>query len=45
MMQATDFGNLHDSARVGELDRPDIRRILVERDMRARPVLVGEVTD
>ncbi len=45
MMRATDFGNLHDSARVGELDWPDIRRILVERDMRARPVIVGEVTD
>ena len=45
MMQATDFGNLHDSARVGEFDWPDIRRILVEREMRARPVIVGEVTD
>jgi len=44
MMQATDFGNLHDSARVGELDWPEIRRILVEREMRARPVIVGEVT-
>ena len=43
MMQATDFGNLHDAARVGELDWPDIRRILVEREMRARPVIVGEV--
>ena len=45
MMQATDFGSLHDSARVRELDWPDIRRILVEREMRARPVIVGEVTD
>ena len=45
MMQATDFRNLHDSARVGEFDWPDIRRILVEREMRARPVIVGEVTD
>src|SRR5262249_25388366 len=29
-MQASDFGNLHDSARVRELDRPDIRRTLVD---------------
>ena len=43
VMQATDFGNLHDPARVGELDGPDVRRILVEREMRARPVIVGEV--
>ena len=45
MVQAADFGKLHDSARVGERDWPDIRRIRVERDMRARPVIVGEVTD
>jgi len=43
VMQATDFGNLHDPARRGELDGPDVRRILVEREMRARPVIVGEV--
>ena len=43
MMQATDFGNLHDPARVGELDGPGVRRILVEREMRASPVIVGEV--
>ncbi len=43
VMQATDFGNLHDPARLGELDGPDVRRILVEREMRARPVIVGEV--
>ena len=43
MMQATDFGNLHDPARLGELDGPDVRRILVEREMRASPVIVGEV--
>jgi len=42
-MQATDFGNLHDPARRGELDGPDVRRILVEREMGARPVIVGEV--
>src|SRR5256712_3824320 len=43
VMQATDFGNLHDSARLGELDGPDVRRILVEREMRASLVIVGEV--
>ena len=43
MMQATDFWNLHDSARRGELDGPDIRGILVEREMRASPVIVREV--
>src|SRR5260370_30586285 len=42
-MQATDFGNRDDPARVGELDGPDVRRILVEREMRASPVIVGEV--
>src|SRR5256885_14788290 len=42
-MQATDFGNLHDPARLGELDGPDGWRILVEREMRASPVIVGEV--
>src|SRR5437870_12262503 len=43
MMQATDFGNLHDPARLGELDGPDVRRVLVEREMRASLVIVGEV--
>src|SRR5882724_339646 len=42
-MQATDFGNLHDPACLGKLDGPDVRRILVERKMRASPVIVGEV--
>src|SRR3989475_8947268 len=43
VMQATDFGNLHDPARLGELDGPDVRRLLVEGEMRASPVIVGEV--
>src|SRR4029453_13308837 len=43
VMQATDFGNLHDPVRLGALDGPDVRRILVEREMRASPVIVGEV--
>ena len=40
VMQATDFGNLHDPARLGELDGPDVRRILVESEMRTSPVIV-----
>ena len=28
-------------ARLGELDGPDVRRILVEREMRASPVIAG----
>src|SRR5205823_11846384 len=43
VMQATDFGNLHDPARLGELDGPEVRGILVEREMRASPVIIGEV--
>ena len=43
VMQATDFGNLHDPARLGELDGPDVRRILVEREVGSRPVIVREV--
>jgi hypothetical protein len=40
MMQTTDFGNLHDPARLRGLDGPDVRRILVEREMSAGPVIV-----
>src|SRR5882672_6390698 len=43
VMQATDFGNLHDPACLGELDGPDVRRILVEREMSAGLVIVREV--
>jgi len=43
MMQATDFGNLHDPARLGELEGPDVRRVLVEREVSTRPVVVREV--
>jgi hypothetical protein len=43
MMQATDLGNLHDPALLRELDGPDVRRILVEREMSASPVIVLEV--
>jgi hypothetical protein len=43
VMQATDFGNLHDPARLGEFDGPDVRCVLVEREMRASPVIVVEI--
>ena len=43
MVQAADFGKLHDPPSGGEIDRPDVRRILVEREMSAGPVVVGEV--
>jgi hypothetical protein len=42
-MQATDFGNLHDPARLGELDGSDVRRIFGESEMRASPVIAREV--
>ena len=45
MMQATDFGNRDDPARLGELDGPDVGCILVEREMRASLVIVREVAD
>jgi hypothetical protein len=43
MMQATEFRDGHDPALLGELDWPDIRRILVEREVRASPVIVREI--
>jgi hypothetical protein len=43
MMQATDFGDRHDPARLGELNGSASRRIFVEREMRASPVIVREV--
>jgi hypothetical protein len=45
MMEPTDFGNLDDRPRGGELGWADVGRILVEREMRASPVIVGEVAD
>jgi hypothetical protein len=33
MMQITDFGNLHDRAVCRRLDGPDVRCILVEREV------------
>ena len=36
VVQAADFRKLHDPAHLGELDGPAVRRILIERQMRAR---------
>jgi hypothetical protein len=35
MVQATDFGKLHDLPRRRELDRPEVRRVLVEGELGA----------
>src|SRR5262249_5206734 len=43
MMQAADFRQLYDPARPGELNRPEVRSVLVQREMGARPVVVREV--
>jgi hypothetical protein len=43
MMQAADFGDLYDPARLRELDGPDVRRVLIEGQVRARTVIVLEV--
>jgi hypothetical protein len=43
MVQAADFGKLHDLACCGEFDRPDIWSVLVEREMGAGPMVVDEI--
>jgi hypothetical protein len=43
VVQAADYWNLHDLARRGELDRPEIGCVLVEREMGARLVVIIEV--
>jgi hypothetical protein len=35
VVQAADFWNLHDLARRGELDKPEVGWVLVEREMGA----------
>ena len=42
-MQTTDFGNRADRAELRRLDRPSVGCILIEREMRAGPVIVREV--
>jgi hypothetical protein len=42
-MQATDFGNREDRAEFRRVDWPSVRGVLVEREVSAGPVVVGEV--
>ena len=43
MMQAADFGYLHDPTCLGDLDWSDVWRILVEGEMCASPMIVLEI--
>jgi hypothetical protein len=43
MMKTADFGNLHDHAHLRSLDWPPIWRILLEREVSSRRVIVREV--
>src|SRR5207302_11471707 len=43
MMQAADFGNRDDRAELRPLDWPAVGRVLVEREVSARQVIVREV--
>ena len=44
MVQAADFWNLHDPASCGQLDRPGIGCVLVEREVGASSMVIGTVT-
>ena len=41
MVQAADLWKLHDPSGHGKLDRPDVRGILVEREVGARLMILG----
>jgi hypothetical protein len=43
MMQATNFGNWHDDANIWRLDRPYVGRILLQREVSARAVIIRKV--
>jgi len=43
VVQAADFWKLHNLARGGELDVPELGGVLVEREVRARLVVIGEI--
>jgi len=43
MVQTTDFGNLHDRAYLGPRNGPDVRCILVEREVSSGAVIIREV--
>ena len=42
-MQAADFGKLHDPACREDLDRPEIGRVLVQREMGPRLMVIDEI--
>jgi hypothetical protein len=42
-VQAADFGELHDPACLEDLDRPEIGRVLVQREVGTRLIVVGGV--
>jgi hypothetical protein len=43
MVQPADFGKLQDLSRRGELDRPEVGCVLVEREVCARLMVVSEI--
>ena len=43
MIEAPDFGDLHDPAHLRPLDRPPVWRVLLEREMGSGAVIVREV--
>jgi hypothetical protein len=43
MVQAADLWKLNDLARRGELDAPEVGCVLVEREVRARLMVIGKV--
>ena len=44
MVQAADFGTLHDRPRRRTLDRPEVGCVLVEREVGARLMVIGKVS-
>jgi len=44
VVQAADFGNLHDLPGHGELNRPGVGCVLVQREVGTRLVVVGKVS-
>jgi hypothetical protein len=43
VVQAADFWNLHDRALLGARDRPKVGCVLIERQMGARLMVIGDV--
>ena len=44
MVQAAEFGTLHDLPRRRKLDRPEVGCVLVEREVGARLMVIGKVS-